>query len=76
MGGRLKAETQRRLQAPGKALTGETIDHADINAWAASFSTPSLSLIALKLHSVPLKRSSRLQYPSFCVSNNYLSNKK
>jgi hypothetical protein len=36
MGGRLNAENQRRLQALGKALTGETIDHADIKAWAAS----------------------------------------
>jgi hypothetical protein len=38
MGGRLNAETQRRLQAMGKALTGETIDRADIKAWAASLS--------------------------------------
>jgi hypothetical protein len=30
MGGRLNAEIKRRLQALGKALTGETIDHADI----------------------------------------------
>jgi hypothetical protein len=38
MGGRLNAETQRRLQALGKALRGETIDRADIKAWAASLS--------------------------------------
>jgi hypothetical protein len=36
MGGRLNAEIQHRLRALGKALTGETIDHADIKAWATS----------------------------------------